>query len=163
MRAESIGGTVHLNAVDANGAIAGVTTTSGLAWKIPGRVGDSPIPGAGNYVDGAVGAAGSTGRGEANLYGLSSFLIVEEMRRGRHPKDAAIEALGRIRAATVEKRLLNSRGLPKFNVKFYVLDRAGRHAGVALYGGDDVRYSVATENGVETPAMVALLPGVSEA
>ena len=59
-----------------------MTTTSGLSWKIPGRVGDSPILGAGLYVDGKVGAAGSTGRGEANLYGLCSFLIIEEMRRG---------------------------------------------------------------------------------
>ena len=70
-----------------------MTTTSGLAWKIPGRVGDSPILGAGLYVDGDVGAAGSTGRGEANLYNLASFLIVEEMRRGKPPKDAGMEAL----------------------------------------------------------------------
>ena len=63
-----------------------MTTTSGLAWKIPGRVGDSPILGAGLYVDGEVGAAGSTGRGEANLYSLASFLIVEEMRRGKAPE-----------------------------------------------------------------------------
>jgi isoaspartyl peptidase/L-asparaginase-like protein (Ntn-hydrolase superfamily) len=70
------------------GEICGVTTTSGLSLKIPGRAGDSPILGAGLYVDGDVGAAGSTGRGEANLYNLSSYLIVEEMRRGAHPKDA---------------------------------------------------------------------------
>ena len=87
-----------------------MTTTSGLAWKIPGRVGDSPILGAGLWVDGEVGAAGSTGRGEANLFNLSSHLIVEEMRRGRHPKDAAMEALRRIRANTVEKRLLQREG-----------------------------------------------------
>ena len=68
-----------------------MTTTSGLAWKIPGRVGDSPILGAGLYVDNEVGAAGSTGRGEANLYNLSSFLIVEDMRRGMHPKDAGMD------------------------------------------------------------------------
>ena len=81
-------GTINCNGVNARGEICGVTTTSGLAWKIPGRVGDSPILGAGLYVDGDVGAAGSTGRGEANLYNLASFLIVEEMRRGMHPKDA---------------------------------------------------------------------------
>jgi N4-(beta-N-acetylglucosaminyl)-L-asparaginase len=74
------------------GDICGVTTTSGLAWKIPGRVGDSPILGAGLYVDNDVGAAGSTGRGEANLYNLCSFLIVENMRRGMSPKDAGIQA-----------------------------------------------------------------------
>src|SRR5688572_32781720 len=109
-------GTINCNGINARGDICGVTTTSGLAWKIPGRVGDSPILGAGLYVDGAVGAAGSTGRGEANLYGLSSFLIVEEMRRGQSPKDAGMVALKRIVANTVEKRLLNSRGRPNFNV-----------------------------------------------
>jgi N4-(beta-N-acetylglucosaminyl)-L-asparaginase len=103
-------GTINCDGVSPAGAIAGVTTTSGLAWKIPGRVGDSPVLGAGLYVDGDVGAAGSTGRGEANLYGLSSFLIVEAMRRGSSPKDAGMEALKRIKAATVESRLLNSRG-----------------------------------------------------
>jgi len=80
-------GTINCDAVNAKGEICGVTTTSGLAWKIPGRVGDSPILGAGLYVDGDVGAAGSTGRGEANLYNLCSFFIIEEMRRGAHPKD----------------------------------------------------------------------------
>ena len=98
-------------------------------------MGDSPILGAGLWVDGEVGAAGSTGRGEANLFNLSSHLIVEEMRRGRHPKDAGMEALRRIRANTVEKRLLNSKGNPNFNVKFYVLNRRGEFAGVSLYGG----------------------------
>ena len=81
-------GTINMDGVNAKGEVCGVTTTSGLAWKIPGRVGDSPILGAGLYVDGEVGAAGSTGRGEANLYNLCSYLIVEEMRRGKHPKDA---------------------------------------------------------------------------
>ncbi len=106
-----------------------MTTTSGLAWKIPGRVGDSPILGAGLYVDGDVGAAGSTGRGEANLYSLASFLIVEEMRRGKSPKDAGMEALRRIKANTIEKRLQNARGEPNFNINFYVAQRQGRARG----------------------------------
>ena len=76
-------GTINCNGVNAKGEVAGVTTTSGLAWKIPGRVGDSPILGAGLYVDGEVGAAGSTGRGEANLFSLGSFLVVEGMRHGK--------------------------------------------------------------------------------
>src|SRR5439155_10211382 len=109
----------------------GVTTASGLAWKIPGRVGDSPILGAGLYVDGDVGAAGSTGRGEANLFNLSSFLIVEHLRRGMHPKDAGIEACKRIKANTVEKRLLNDRGEPNFNVNFYILKTKVKYAGVS--------------------------------
>ena len=102
-----------------------MTTTSGLAWKIPGRAGDSPILGAGLYVDGEVGAAGSTGRGEANLYNLSSFLIVEEMRRGAHPKDAAMTALRRVAKNTIEKRLLNAKGNPNFGLSFYVLNAKG--------------------------------------
>src|SRR2546426_7431592 len=89
-------GTINCDGVSPKGEVCGVTTTSGLAWKIPGRVGDSPILGAGLYVDGEVGAAGSTGRGEANLYNLCSFLIVEKMRRGMHPKDAALDALRRV-------------------------------------------------------------------
>src|SRR5215467_5660683 len=97
-------GTINCDGINSRGEICGVTTTSGLSFKIPGRVGDSPILGAGLYVDGDVGAAGSTGRGEANLYGLSSFFIVEELRRGTHPKDAAMEALRRIKANTVERR-----------------------------------------------------------
>ncbi len=153
-------GTVNCNALGPGGDLAAITSTSGLAWKIPGRVGDSPILGAGLYVDGEVGAAGSTGRGEANLFGLTSFLIVEELRRGRHPKDAALEALRRIVAHTAERRLLNSQGKPSFNVKFYVLDRKGQHAGVALWssmGGQPSRYAVCTEAGPATVAMDSLL------
>ena len=152
-------GTINCDGVNAKGEVCGVTTTSGLAWKIPGRVGDSPILGAGLYVDGDVGAAGSTGRGEANLYNLSSFLIVEEMRRGRHPKDAGLEALKRIKANTVEKRLLNSRGEPNFNVNFYVANAKGEYAGVAMYGGRNVNYAVCTENGAQTLPCEPLLQG----
>ena len=126
-------GTINCDGVNAKGEVCGVTTTSGLAWKIPGRVGDSPILGAGLYVDGEVGAAGSTGRGEYNLYNLSSYAIVDNLRRGMAPKDAALDVLKRIQANTVEKRLLNSRGLPRANVNFYVLARDGRHAGVSFY------------------------------
>jgi N4-(beta-N-acetylglucosaminyl)-L-asparaginase len=133
-----------------------VTTTSGLAWKIPGRVGDSPILGAGLYVDNAVGAAGSTGRGEANLYGLCSFLIVENMRRGMHPKDAGLEALRRVQANTVEKRLLNARGLPNFGLNFYILNGKGEFAGVSLYAS---RFAVCTDRGAETLPTEPLLPG----
>src|SRR5262249_56026546 len=84
-------GTINCDGISPKGEICGVTTTSGLAFKIPGRVGDSPILRAGLYVDGEVGAAGSTGRGEANLYNLSSFFIMENMRRGMSPKDAGLE------------------------------------------------------------------------
>jgi N4-(beta-N-acetylglucosaminyl)-L-asparaginase len=136
-------GTINCNGVNAKGEVCGVTTTSGLAWKIPGRVGDSPILGAGLYVDGDVGAAGSTGRGEANLYNLCSFFIVEEMRRGSHPKDAGIAALKRVAASTVEKRLLNSRNQPNFGLNFYILNVRGEYAGVSMY---PAKYAVCTEN-----------------
>src|SRR5947208_9369207 len=116
---------MNCDCINSKGEMAGVTTTSGLAFKIPGRVGDSPILGAGLYVDGAVGAAGSTGRGEANLYNLCSFLIVEELRRGKHPKDAGMEALRRIAMNTVEKRLLNNKDNPNFGINFYILNSYG--------------------------------------
>jgi N4-(beta-N-acetylglucosaminyl)-L-asparaginase len=133
-----------------------VTTTSGLAWKIPGRVGDSPILGAGLYVDGEVGAAGSTGRGEANLYNLCSFAVVEAMRRGAHPKDAGMEALRRVVANTVEKRLLNERGQPSFGLNFYILNARGEHAGVSMYPN---HYAVCTESGPQTLPTEALYEG----
>jgi len=138
-------GTINCDGINAKGEICGVTTTSGLAFKIPGRVGDSPILGAGLYVDQEVGAAGSTGRGEANLYGLCSFLIIEEMRRGLHPKDAGMAALKRVAKNTVEKRLLNPAGKPSFGLQFYILDAQGRHAGVTLNGR--AAYAVCDENG----------------
>ena len=150
-------GTINCNGINSKREICGVTTTSGLAWKIPGRVGDSPILGAGLYVDGAVGAAGSTGRGEANLYNLCSFLIVEELRRGKHPKDAGLEALRRIKANTVEKRLLNSRGNPNFGINFYILDAKGQHAGVTMYEGPS--YALCTEASPQTLKSDFLLPG----
>jgi N4-(beta-N-acetylglucosaminyl)-L-asparaginase len=140
-------GTINCNGVNSKGEVCGVTTTSGLAWKIPGRVGDSPILGAGLYVDNEVGAAGSTGRGEANLYNLSSFLIVEMLRQGKHPKDAGMEALKRICGNTVEKRLLTELGHPKFNVSFYVINKAGEYAGVSMYGSKGSKFAVCDENG----------------
>jgi N4-(beta-N-acetylglucosaminyl)-L-asparaginase len=156
IREEHFYGTINCDAVNAKGEVCGVTTTSGLSWKIPGRVGDSPILGAGLYVDGAVGAAGSTGRGEANLYNLCSFLIVEEMRRGRGPKDAGMEALRRIKSNTIEKRLLNADGNPNFGINFYVLNARGEHAGVTMYEG--AKYAVCTEAGPQTLNCEPLLP-----
>ena len=152
-------GTINCNGVNAKGDVCGVTTTSGLAWKIPGRIGDSPILGAGLYVDNEVGAAGSTGRGEANLYNLCSFLIVDEMRRGAHPKDAGMTALRRIKSNTIEKRLLNQRGEPNFNISFYALSKKGEHAGVAMYGGQNMTYSYCDENGAKTIPLEPMLQG----
>ena len=86
-------GTINMNVINAAGDISSVTTTSGLSWKIPGRVGDSPIIGAGQYTDNDVGAAGSTGRGESNIMVCGGFLAVEHMRQGMHPKDACLATL----------------------------------------------------------------------
>ena len=156
---EELHGTINCDGINAAGEICGVTTTSGLAWKIPGRVGDSPILGAGLYVDNEVGAAGSTGRGEANLYNLASFLIVERMRGGMHPTDAGMEALRRVQENTVESRLLNNRGLPAFGLTFYILDAQGGYAGVSMYAGETSRYAVCTENGAELLPLEPLLEG----
>jgi N4-(beta-N-acetylglucosaminyl)-L-asparaginase len=89
-------GTVNVLAVDADGNISGITSTSGLSWKIPGRIGDSPIIGAGLYVDNDVGAAGATGRGEDVIKACSSFYIVSRMEQGRSPQEACEDALRRI-------------------------------------------------------------------
>ena len=155
-------GTINCNGINGNGDLCGVTSTSGLAWKMPGRIGDSPILGAGLYVDCNHGAAGSTGRGEANLFGLCSYLVVEELRRGKHPKDAGMTALKRIQENTVELRLLNNRNLPNFNVNFYIIDKLGRYAGVAMYAEshtEDKNYAICTENGSELIPVEPLLLG----
>lgn len=140
-------GTINCNAVDADGNLSGVTTTSGLAWKIPGRVGDSPLVGAGLYVDNDVGAAGSTGRGEAVIKTLGSHTVVEMLRQGMAPTDAALEALRRVvRFTEAQPRLQRPDGRPDFNVNYYVLDRNGRWGAAALWPG---RFAVASGDTAE--------------
>lgn len=126
-------GTIHLGAINAQGDLSCVTTTSGLAFKLPGRVGDSPIIGAGLYVDNEIGSCGSTGRGEANLQNLSSFAAVELMRAGRAPQEAGLEVLRRI-VKHSPARLLDEKGRPQFDLKLYLLSKNGEHAGVGLWG-----------------------------
>jgi N4-(beta-N-acetylglucosaminyl)-L-asparaginase len=138
-------GTINCCAVSAAGELSGVTTTSGLAFKVPGRVGDSPIIGAGLYVDNDVGAVGSTGRGEAVIKSCGSMLIVELMRRGTAPKDACLEALERIVHFTVEKRLLDDAGQPDFNVNFYAVNKRGDYGAAAIWSGS--RFSVCDSRG----------------
>jgi N4-(beta-N-acetylglucosaminyl)-L-asparaginase len=125
-------GTVNLNVVNAQGEISSVTTTSGLAWKIPGRVGDSPIIGAGQYTDNEIGAAGSTGRGESNIMVCGGFLTVEHMRRGMKPTDAALETLKRVVAMT-PPRLLRPNGRPSFQLNFYAVNKKGEAGAAALF------------------------------
>lgn len=128
-------GTIHCSAIDLKGNISGVTTTSGLAFKIPGRVGDSPIIGAGLYCDNDVGAAGSTGRGEANLINCSSVMIVEFMRQGKTPEQACLEACKRIVAHNNMRRLKDESGRPSFNVTFYALNKRGEYGAAAIWSG----------------------------
>ena len=136
-------GTINMNIVAPNGDISSVTTTSGLSWKIPGRVGDSPIVGAGQYTDNDVGAAGSTGRGESNIMVCGGFLTVEHMRRGMHPKDAALETLKRVVAMT-PPRLMRPDGKPNFNLQFYALNKKGEYGAASLFRAN---FAVADEKG----------------
>jgi N4-(beta-N-acetylglucosaminyl)-L-asparaginase len=126
-------GTIHCSAIDTRRGISCVTTTSGLAYKIPGRVGDSPVIGAGLFVDNQVGAAGSTGRGEANLVNCSSVMIVEYMRRGKSPEEACLEACKRIVDHNKVARLKDAAGRPDFNVKFYALNVKGEYGSAAIF------------------------------
>jgi N4-(beta-N-acetylglucosaminyl)-L-asparaginase len=126
-------GTINLNVVNASGEVSSITTTSGLAWKIPGRAGDSPIIGAGQYTDNDVGAAGSTGRGEANIMVCGGFLTVEGMRRGLKPTDACLETLKRVVRLT-PARLLKD-GKPTFNLNFYAVNKRGEFGAASLYPG----------------------------
>jgi len=122
-------GTIPCMAVDANGDISATTTTSGLSWKIPGRVGDSPIIGAGCCVDNEVGAAGSTGKGEENIKISGGHTIVEMMRRGKSPEEACLEALARIaRNYNNDKKKLST-----FHIFFYALNKDGVHGAASLW------------------------------
>jgi N4-(beta-N-acetylglucosaminyl)-L-asparaginase len=126
-------GTINMNAVNANGDISSVTTTSGLSWKIPGRIGDSPIIGAGQYCDNEVGAAGSTGRGEANIKVCGAFLAVEFMRQGMSPEAALMKVIERVVAMTESRLLVNGR--PTFQLQFYAVNKKGEYAGACCYEG----------------------------
>jgi N4-(beta-N-acetylglucosaminyl)-L-asparaginase len=128
-------GTINCLAKDLKGNISGVTTTSGLSYKIPGRVGDSPIIGAGLYVDNEIGAAGSTGRGEANLENCTSVLIVEFMRQGKSPEEACLMACKRIVEQTKMKRLQKEDGRPNFSVTYYAINKKGEHGSASIWEG----------------------------
>lgn len=139
-------GTIHVGCVDANGDVGGCTSTSGLAFKVPGRVGDSPLLGCGNYVDNDVGVAGSTGRGEAVILANGGSFIVQQMALGRSPTDACLEACRRIARLTRVPRLLRADGKPDFDVKFYAVNKSGEPGGASLYGG---KYARCGEHGPE--------------
>jgi N4-(beta-N-acetylglucosaminyl)-L-asparaginase len=141
-------GTINCLAVDPDGAISGTTTTSGLSWKIAGRVGDSPIIGAGLYVDNDVGAAGATGKGEENIKIAGGHTIVEAMRRGATPTEACLEALKR-----VARNYNNSmEKLKQFHLLFYAVNKYGTYGSASLWqkdykGKENTHYAVDNGNG----------------
>jgi len=143
-------GTINMNAVNAAGDMSSVTTTSGRAWKLAGRVGDSPIIGAGQYCDNTVGAAGSTGRGEANIKVCGAFLIVELMRQGMSPDQACMKTIERVIAMT-ERRLLDPGGRPLFDLEFFALSKDGRFGSACAYEG--VSFAVADSQGARLVPM----------
>ncbi|MCC6781310.1 MAG: N(4)-(beta-N-acetylglucosaminyl)-L-asparaginase [Planctomycetes bacterium] len=137
-------GTIHVGCVDANGDIGGCTTTSGLAFKIPGRVGDSPLIGCGNYVDNEYGVAGSTGRGEAVILCNGAHRVVRYLADGRTPTDACLAALTDLVRFTKVKRLLREDGKPDFQVNLYAVNKRGEIGAAALYPS---RHARCDENG----------------
>lgn len=122
-------GTIHVSALNTKGEMSGATTTSGLAWKIPGRVGDSPIIGAGCYTDQDIGSAGATGNGEENIKVIGAHTIIDQMRQGATPKEAGLEALRRI-ARNYNNDMTKLRYL---DMIYYIVRRDGAYAGVSLW------------------------------
>jgi N4-(beta-N-acetylglucosaminyl)-L-asparaginase len=128
-------GTIHLSGLDAKGNLGACTSTSGLSFKIPGRVGDSPIVGAGMFVDNNVGSAGSTGRGEAVIQSCGSFQVVRNMANGVSPTESCLQVLKWISDHTIRPDLLNKKGEPKFNVAFYALRKDGAYGSAVMHKG----------------------------
>ena len=129
--------TIGMLAIDQNGDISGGCSTSGLGYKMQGRVGDSPIIGAGLFVDNEVGAATATGMGELVLTTLGSFLTVEFMRQGMSPLEACKAAVMR----TIEK---NKDSYKEMQVGYVALDKYGRYGGYSIQPG--FQYTVTYEN-----------------
>jgi N4-(beta-N-acetylglucosaminyl)-L-asparaginase len=152
-------GTIHVSVVNPKGEISGATTTSGLAWKLPGRLGDSPILGAGSYTDQDVGSAGATGSGEENIKVAGAHTIVELMRQGRTPQEAGIEALRRIvrnyNGDMTKVRLLD--------MEYYIVRKDGAYAGCSLWStgatGKPRVFAVHDSNGYRVEKCSALLEG----
>jgi len=151
-------GTIHVSAVNEKGEMSGATTTCGLSWKIPGRVGDSALIGAGCWTDQDVGSAGATGRGEENIKVVGAHTIVENMRRGMEPKEAGLDALKRI----VRNFNGDMTRLRFVDMVYYILRRDGAYAGVSLWshGSSGKPRNFAVHDGEKrTENTVALLQG----
>ena len=147
-------GTIHCSAVTDAGHVSACTSTSGLSWKLAGRVGDSPIVGAGMYCDNAVGSAGATGRGEAVIQVCGAFSIVQHMEAGLGPTEACLAVLKRMADRTREKRLLDAKGRPNFNVSLYALRKDGAYGGATLWSGGKFAVNDGERNGLEEAAFL---------
>jgi len=140
-------GTINCLAINEKGDISGVTTTSGRAFKLAGRVGDSPIIGAGLYVDNEVGAAGSTGRGEANIITCGSRNVVDFMGQGQAPEQACLKSLEYIaRKTKLTSRLCNPDGSPNFDLDFYAVNKKGEFGGASMFSGSQFAVHDGKEN-----------------
>ena len=154
-------GTIHCSALNDKGEISGCTTTSGLAWKLPGRLGDSPIIGAGCYTDQDVGSAGATGSGEENIKVAGAHTIVENMRHGMSPLEAGMDALKRI----VRNYNGDMDRLCFLDMTYYVLRKDGAYAGVSIWEGYEKGkpHKIAVHDGTRrSEKTVNLFPGVSQ-
>ena len=153
-------GTINCSTVNTKGEMSSVTTTSGLAWKIPGRVGDSPIIGAGCYCDQDVGAAGATGNGEENIKVVGAYTVVENMRHGMSPEEAGMDALRRI-----VRNYNNDMAKVKYvSMVFYILRRDGAYAGVTMWSGPEdhpMTFAVHDEKGKRLEKAKPLFKGVA--
>lgn len=137
-------GTIHCSVLNAKGEISGMTTTSGLAWKLAGRLGDSPIIGAGCYTDPEVGSAGATGSGEENIKVVGAHSIIENMRKGMSPREAGLDVLKRI-AHAYEKTPAKLRFI---SMVYYILRKDGEYAGVSMWSGTKEKpYTFAVHDG----------------
>ncbi len=130
-------GTIHMSALDGNGDFAAGTTTSGLSYKIPGRVGDSPVVGAGMYCDNALGSAGATGRGEEAIVNCAAFSMVRLMGDGKTPTEAAREVMKRVADHAVPRGFVGKNGKPNFDLTFYAVRKDGQYGSVTMWSGKD--------------------------
>jgi N4-(beta-N-acetylglucosaminyl)-L-asparaginase len=154
-------GTIHCSALNEKGEVSGCTTTSGLAYKLPGRCGDSPIIGAGCYTDQDVGSAGATGSGEENIKVAGAHTIVENMRHGMSPQDAGTDALKRI----VRNYNGDMAKLRFVDMTYYILRKDGVYAGVSLWEGysPSKPHKIAVHDGTKrAEKTVALFKGFSQ-
>jgi N4-(beta-N-acetylglucosaminyl)-L-asparaginase len=153
-------GTIHCSALNAKGEMSGCTTTSGLAYKLPGRCGDSPIIGAGCYTDQDVGSAGATGSGEENIKVAGAHTIVENMRRGMSPLDAGLDTLKRI----VRNYNGDMDRLRFADMTYYILRKDGAYAGVSLWESSETSkpHTIAVHDGTKrSENVVAMFKGAS--